>query len=674
MRGFGQGVDGHYEVADQLSRYLRYRANEQLEAEREAKQAIDTRQEEEARAEQVREAFLDTIGGLPDTPDDLSVERTDTLQRDGYRIELLTFESRPDFHVTANCYVPAEEGPHPGVLFLSGHVPQAKAARDNQKACAELALNGFVVLATDPVSQGERRQYDAPSVNQAVVSSGVFGHSYAGQGCYYAGANLARFMINDARCGLEYLIDRPDVDADRIGVAGTSGGGTQATYLSLVDDRIDAAVLCCCLSSRREWVKSGKNQDAEANLHGAIPRGLDFDDLVAAAAPRPICIGAATSDFFPIEGAHDSYERIREVYERYDAAEDAELVVHDGTHASVYEFGPTVFEWLCEQLDAGEYVPHDELQVAEVAELHSTPDGSVREAYPDERTIDDLVREYVESTYPDGGSRPAVDDPGAYAEQVRERLVERFDLDRERCDLYPRHISRRESDGLVVDHVFFKSERDPDVVVTGVLVSDPDADAGTPAVVLFEDGTEELAERSEEVASLAAEYGTVFVFDPRGVGAVRNRPLSTYYAPDREGYYDVYGTEMKHAYDALMLGTPLFGMRVYDVLRAVEFLRAETGCERVALVGEGIGASHALYAGAADPDVERIECRGLGPSFHERATSSEHPFEPRLTVYDVIGDCDVPHLLAALDDRDVRVVDDREAQVDGELHVEQSAD
>lgn len=669
MNGFGPAVSGYFDVEGQLSRYLRRRAADHFSTERDGKRAIDSRTEFEARRERVRDDFLSAIGGLPDRPADLSVENRGVVDRDGYSVELLTYESRPDFHVTANCYVPDAEGPHPGVLFLCGHVDEAKTDEFNRKACAELALNGFVVLVVDPVAQGEREQYRDPETGDALVSGGggVFAHCYAGQQCFYAGANIARYMIHDARCGLDYLHDRQDVDEDRIGVTGTSGGGIQTEYLMLVDDRIDAAAPCCAVTEREEWLQTGKSIDAEQNVYGAISREINYDDLVTAMAPRPVCVGAAASDqYFPVEGVHETHERARRVYDLYDAAENLDLVVADETHCSVYEFGDSIFEWLCDHLGAGEFESHEGgLAVADETELHCTPEGSVCAAFDDERTIDALIREYVAENCPDAGTTgtDGTDSPTG----LRRTVTEKFDLDRERCDLHPRYVSESEWEGLTVEHVWFRTERDPDAVVAGVLVSDPESDAGSdgsgepPAVVLYEEGTEELPERSEELASHAEEYGAVLAFDPRGVGAVRNRhvPIPNWV----DDYYDLYGTEFTFAYDALMMETSLFAMRVYDVLRAVELLRSETGSEQVALVGEGVGAYHALYAAVADESVEAIGLRDLGPSFREMATSREYPYDPRLTVFDVIGDCDLPDLLAALDDRGLR-----------NLGVERSAD
>lgn len=654
MEPFDDAVNGYVDVADQLPRYLLARAAEGFVAEREAKRSIGSRAAFEARRERVREAFLAGIGGLPERPGDLAAERRRLVDADGYSIEAVTFESRPDFHVTANCYVPDGDGPHPGVLFLCGHVDAAKADPFNQRACIELALNGFVVLVVDPVAQGERLQYRDPETGAAVVGGGggVFAHCYAGQQCFYAGANLARYMIHDARCALDYLGARPDVGEGRVGVTGASGGGIGTLYLALVDDRIDAAAPCCAVTEREEWLKTGKRIDAEQVVHGAIPRGINYDDLVTAMAPRPVCVGAARSDeYFPIEGVHETLDRARRIYELYDAPGNVDLVLADEPHCSVYELGDGIFEWLCDRLGDAEYQSHGGLSIREEEALRCTPEGSVREVYDDERTIDDLIREYVAENHPGAGRKP--DDETFRPERLRETLVERFGLDRDPPERHPRYVRRNEVEGLDVRHVFFRTERDPDIVVTGVLVTDPEATGGPPAVVLYEEGTAALPGRSGDVAALAEEHGTVLVFDPRGVGAVRTRtiPIPTWV----EDYYGIYGTEFKLAYDALLLGTSLFGMRVYDTLRAAEFLRSASGAGRVSFVGKGVGAYHTLYAAAVDRNVEGVALRDPGPGFAEMATSREYPFDPRLTVFDVVGTCDVPHVLASLEERGVRV-------------------
>ncbi len=661
VEGFTQALNGYFDVDDALARYLRRRAAREFAAERAEKRALESPQGVEARQETVRETFLEAIGGLPGRMDDPSVETMGSLTHDGYEIERVVLESRPNFHVTTNCYMPAGEGPHPAILFLCGHVQAAKADPTNQKACIELAQNGILVLIIDPIAQGEREQYRDPETGEAVVrgGGGVFPHCYAGHQCFYAGGNLARYLIHDARRGLDYLRRRRDVDNARIGVTGASGGGTQAQYLGLIDDRVAAVAPVCAVTEREEWLKTGKRVDAEQAIRGAIAQGINYDDFLAAQAPRPLCIGAAASDeYFPIEGVYEAYERTARAYELCGSPDDVELIVAQEPHCSVYDLGGRIFEWFCQALGAGAYDPQNDHPVHDASALNCTTHGSVRDAYEEERTIDDLIGRFA-STSGTGMSRRQGGSSGPG--QVRQAVRKTFDLDRERTTLHPRYVRTDRVDGLTVEYVYFMTERDPDAIVSGVVVSEEGVSDDRPAVVLFEEGTDELPHRQDEVASLAAEHGTVFVFDPRGTGAVRNRPIPIpSWVTD---YYGIYGTEFKLGYDALLLGESLFGMRVYDVCRAIEFLMAKAGNPRdensaggIDLIGEGIGAYQALYAAVAEDGIGSLELRDLGPGFRQMATDREFPYDPRLTVFDVIDNCDVPDALGALADRSVRVV------------------
>lgn len=646
MDGFETGVDGFVDVGNQLTDYLRRRERPHFERERETKRAIDSVEAFERRRDRVRQSFLDSIGGLPDRSDDPNGTVIETIEREGYRVELLTLEPAPGVHVTANCYVPDGTGPHPAVLFLCGHVPAAKTDELNQRACIELARNGVVVLILDPIGQGERGQFDDPAAHPAHVTSGVFAHSKLGQQCYWAGQNILRYMLSEARCGIDHLRARPAVDPDRIGVTGTSGGGTQTQALTLVEDRLAAAAPCCSVSERSEWLRTGKSEDPEGRPYGAITRGLGYDDFLTGIAPAPVCVGAAASDFFPIEGAEETAERVRRVYDRYDAEENFELLVRDGGHASVFDFGERIFEWFCDVLDAGPYEPVDDPDTLAEERLQCTDGGSVREAFPDERWISDLIADSLS-----GRTATRTVDRETLADRLRDRL----DVDRERCRIRPRTTAREDYEGLTVERVFFPSERDPDVVVAGVLVTDPDADTASPAVVCYEDGTGELPDRADDVAELARRHGAALVFDPRGVGAVRHRDSPTWYATSANDYHEVYGAEHTLAHEALLLETSLFGGRIFDVSRAAEYLRDATDSESVSLVGEGVGAYHVLYAAVLDERVNRVELHDLGPSFRERVTSAGDEYDPRLTAYDLIDGCDVPHCLATLADSTVRI-------------------
>src|SRR5581483_9540197 len=141
-----------------------------------------------------------------------------------YTIEKVIFESLPKIFVAANLYRPNEPGRYPGVLLPLGHWEQGKPAV--QRIAANLAMKGFVVLAYDPIGQGERQQEYDWRLGRSIAGGSVEQHLLAGAQSILAGENFARYRICDAKRALDYLVSRPDVAGDRIGCTGCSGGGT----------------------------------------------------------------------------------------------------------------------------------------------------------------------------------------------------------------------------------------------------------------------------------------------------------------------------------------------------------------------------------------------------------------------------------------------------------------
>lgn len=658
MDVFGENLDGYYDVGDQLPRRLRKRASEHFEAERAHKETVRTVDAHERHVERVRETFLKEIGGLPDERTPLNADSVGTLERDGYSIEKVVFESLPGFHVTGNCYRPEGDGPFPAVLFLCGHSAAAKASAGYQRACIELAHNGFVVLSIDPIGQGERVQSHDPETGTNARQT-IREHTYLGQQCAVAGANLARYVIWDMVRALDYLESRTDVDESRLGATGNSGGGMQTGFLMLVDDRLDAAVPCCFVTSREEYMKTGQAQDGEQIVHRAIERGPNYDDFVSAFAPKPALIGSAQSDFLCIEGSRKTLERARSAYALYDRPENVDIAVSDRTHGLTPPLREAMVNWFREHLRNEEPdFRTDEPPVEDEADLLCTDAGQVHGEFVDETHVVECNENWIHERYGDARTAPPVDDRNAYADRLRRVVRERLDLDRPRTPFHPRCIDTEVSDahGVRWEKVFFYGE--PDVLVSGILAEalEP-SETVRPTIVMPDRGTDEFPEHEERIAALARDRGVAMAFDPRGVGAVRARDVNTPLANGGE-YFDYHGTEYKLGSDALMLGTSLFGMRVYDVLRAREYLvdRVEddgTGAEGYGLDGTGVGALHALYAAVAEPRFESLRLADLPYSFYEIATDREFEIDFRLRVHGLVGTCDVPQLLPALADCDV---------------------
>ena len=138
-----------------LYNYLQGQAQKHFDARRKAVAALKTPEDVKRRQDELRAKFIEALGGFPEkTPLNAKVVGKD--QRDGYRIERVVYESRPDHHVTAKLYLPDGKPPFPGVLVPCGHSANGKAAEAYQRACILLAKNGLAVLCYDPIGQGER--------------------------------------------------------------------------------------------------------------------------------------------------------------------------------------------------------------------------------------------------------------------------------------------------------------------------------------------------------------------------------------------------------------------------------------------------------------------------------------------------------------------------------------
>src|SRR6516164_5050335 len=223
---------------DPLLRWMDQIAQQQLQRRESAVAGIHNVADAERRKQAVRQTILSELGGLPDYTGPLNPRTTGTIQGEGYAIEKVIFESLPGFYVTANVYRPAQPGRYPGILLQAGHTQEGKP--EGQRLAANLALKGFVVLAFDPVGQGEREQTYDRRVDRPLAGWSVPEHIQAGAQTILVGESVARYFIWDAKRALDYLAGRPEVDASRLGAVGCSGGGALTTFIGALDSRVKA--------------------------------------------------------------------------------------------------------------------------------------------------------------------------------------------------------------------------------------------------------------------------------------------------------------------------------------------------------------------------------------------------------------------------------------------------
>src|ERR1700675_1202904 len=347
----------------------------------------------------LRQKLLQMIGGLPEVKTELHPRLTGRIQMDGFSIEKLIFESLPGVYVTALVYVPADHSAkHPAVLLPEGHAANGK--NNYQELSQRLVKRGYVVLAWDPVGQGERSQFWDAKVGKSRYNLICAEHAVLGNLAYLAGTNLARWEIWDGIRAVDYLLTRAEVDGERINIMGTSGGGFQAAQIVALDRRIKVVVPSCYITALPmrifNRIFADPDSDPEQDLFGMISNGVDHPGLLLLMYPRPVLVAAAVLDFFPIEGTHKTFREVRDMYERFH--HDDRIALAESYNA--HQFSPENQESALEFLDHFNQMPlrHGLPPVKELTDrtLQCTRTGQVVLDYGDARSLMTVIREYYE--------------------------------------------------------------------------------------------------------------------------------------------------------------------------------------------------------------------------------------------------------------------------------------
>ena len=251
-----------------------------------------------------------------------------------------------------------------------GHSTTGKAAETYQILHINLAKQGYVVLTYDPVGQGERSRFWDPQKARSRFNLSCGEHAVLGNPLYLLGTNLARYRIWDGMRALDYLSSRPEVDASKIGCAGNSGGGTLTAYIAALDSRVSAAAICCYITTLRRRmanrIEQDPSSDPEQDIFGFVSEGIDHAGLLAMIAPRPTLLGTARFDFFPIEGARESFAEARRLYQVAGAGDRIERVEAAEKHGLSAPLRLAVYEWF------GRWLAGDKV-TGRVAEVAVTP-------------------------------------------------------------------------------------------------------------------------------------------------------------------------------------------------------------------------------------------------------------------------------------------------------------
>ncbi len=304
---------------------------------------IQTLDDWTSRRDQYREQLLEMLGLSPfpeRTP--LNPVVTGSVAHDeGFVVENLQFQSMPGVYVTGNLYRPAEQNePLPAILYVCGHGAVRKDGVsfgnkvNYQHHGAWFARNGYVCLTIDTIQLGELEGIHHGTYREKMWWWNNRGYTPAGVEAW----NCVR--------ALDYLQDREEVNAERLGVTGRSGGGAYSWWIAAIDERIKAAVPVAGITSLKNHVVDGCVEGLCDCMYMVNTYRWDYPMVAALVAPRPLLISNTDKDrIFPLDGVVDVHSKTRRIYDLYEASDQLGLQITEGPHKDTQELRIHAFRW-----------------------------------------------------------------------------------------------------------------------------------------------------------------------------------------------------------------------------------------------------------------------------------------------------------------------------------------
>ncbi len=428
----------------------------------------------QARRPELRRQAAEMLGLDPmPARTDLKPVVTGRIDRDDFSVEKICFQSSPGLYVTANLYLPkAAPKPLPTILYVCGHAQVitnkilcgAKAAYQHHGIW--LAQNGYACLVMDTVELGEIKG----------VHRGTYDHDmwwWNSRG--YTPAAVETW--NGIRA-LDYLETRPEVDTNRFGITGRSGGGAYSWFVAALDDRVKVIAPVAGIADLQSYVVDNRVDGHCDCMFFLNTYRWDYPLLAALAAPRPLLlVNTDTDNHFPLDGVVRTYEKVKDVYKWYGASTNFGLVIGPGPHKDTQNMQLPVLRWF------NIYLKHEDPLVESAAKILIPPlDLRVLKQIPA-----DAINERIQESFVPAAPRPSV--PATTAEWQR-MCAAWMDALRHKCFAgWPdnasapsvKHVSSESADG--VQYEAFEVTTQPWVPLSLIVARKAGADAPGKLVV-----------------------------------------------------------------------------------------------------------------------------------------------------------------------------------------------
>ena len=568
---------------------------------------IRTLEDWQARRGEYRRQLQEMMGLWP-MPErtDLKSVITGKLEQEDFTVEKLHFQAMPKLYVTGNLYLPKkQERSAPAILYVCGHgrtITNGVSCGNKvgyQRHGAWFARNGYVCLVIDTVQFGE-----IMGRHRGTFSDGRWWWNSRG----YTPAGVEAWLSIRA---LDYLCSRPEVDPERLGMTGRSGGGAYTWAVAALDDRVKVAAPVAGITDLQNQVVDGcLESHCDCMFFPNIYR-WDFPQVAALIAPRPLLIGNSDKDkLFPLDGVVRLYSQTRRIYQLYGQTNQLGLLITDGPHADTQDLQLPVFRWFNRFLKG-----QDPLIEMAAKDFFSADQLRVFDKLPEDEVNTKIDETFVpKPPVPSAPTTPAEAQKrqADYLSALRARVFTGWPA--ESGAVKPELSGEATENGLRCQAYAFDSQpgvslrllvlRDAEVTKPErVLMTVLDAQSWTnaPGKWLWLGGGT-IEEKAALQAEMRARKLVLAVVAPRGV------------EPGKWPSQTKESNQIRRRY--MLLGQTLDSMRVWDVRRAAQAVKALPEVKQLPLYvrAKRQMAVNAAYAALFEPEIQKLKLEGVPAS------------------------------------------------------------
>lgn len=538
---------------------------------------------------------------------------TGTTDHEEFTVEKLHFQSSPGLYVTGNLYLPKLRGGRvPAVLYVSGHGPSKKNGISfgnkvsYQHHGAWFARHGYACLIIDTIQMGE-----IEGLHHGTYREGMWWWNSRG----YTPAGVEAW--NSVRA-IDYLQSRPEVDPDRIGMTGRSGGGAYSWWTAAIDERVKAVAPIAGITDLHNHVVDGAVEGHCDCMFMVNTHEWDYAQVAALIAPRPLLIGNTDRDpIFPLDGVVRVHRQVAGAYRLLNAETNLALLITEGPHKDTQDLQVPVLRWFNrflkgedplihlaaekyfepEQLKVFATLPADQI-VTRIHELFvpTAPPPAIPKNRDDweamrARWLDELQTKAF-AGWPEGSPAARLREvENRRSGSVRVRVLEletQPGMSMPLVFIEPRRRETRDVELRILGHADWQAlaaQLTERFAISGLVSPVAPANEGN--------STTSVAMLPEDITH------TLVLFAPRGAGRT---------APDLDARGFI---QFRRRF--MMLGQTLDGMRVWDIRQALTAVASEFNGKRDSLTLRAAGptAVNALLASCFDSRVARLQLEGI---------------------------------------------------------------